>query len=274
MTRLIADWIADMENSAAIWNDELKQLTGIDYIGIGAMVSGCSEESIYDATKCKKAAVIPVTSGQGTILSFSESVAAIVRAMGFDVFVTEGSDVNGLYEAHIKGADVVFMADDDRYIALNIRDGSIGDNNIATAAGYVEVLDQLAEGLAGKRIAVLGYGIIGQLMAEFLTEKGATVAVFDKNYLKKQEVLRDGHQWIKDVKELKMYKYIADGTSEGGWLSDDMMAEEVLIVAPGIPLSLTEEAQKKLKGRYVHDLLEIGTAAMMALAVERKGRVL
>lgn len=267
MTRLITNWISDMEASAAGWNYELKRMTGADYIGIGAMVSGWTEESIREAAECEKVAVVPVTSGLGTISSFAESVAAIVKAMGFVAFVTEGTDVNGIYEAHVKDADIVFMADDDRYIALNIRDGSIGDNNIATASGYVEILNRMAGNIAGRQVAVLGYGIIGQLMAEFLSEKGALIAVFDKNPDKKHSVIKDGYQWIEDAAELREYKYIADGTSEGNWLNEDMLSEDVLIAAPGIPFSLTETAQEKLEGRYIHDLLEIGTAGMLALAI-------
>lgn len=267
MTRLITDWISDMEVRAAVWNEELKRLTGKGYTGIGAMVSGWSEESICEAAECEKVAVVPVTSGLGTISSFAESVKAIVKAMGFEAFVTEGTDVNGIYEAHVKDADIVFMADDDRYIALNIRDGSIGDNNIATASGYVEILNRMAGGVSGQKTAVLGYGIIGQLMAQFLADKGADVAVFDKNPDKKHSVVKDGYQWIENVDELRGYKYIADGTSEGNWLNEDMLSEDVLIAAPGIPFSLTEVAQEKLEGRYIHDLLEIGTAGMLALAI-------
>ena len=48
MTRLITDWICDMENSAAEWDRELKKLTGAGYIEIGSMVSGWSAESISD----------------------------------------------------------------------------------------------------------------------------------------------------------------------------------------------------------------------------------
>lgn len=267
MTRLITDWICDMENSAAGWDRELKKLTGAGYREIGSMVSGWSAESISEAAECEKVAVVPVTSGLGTISTFAEAVAAIVRTMGFETFVTEGTDVNGIYEAHVKDADIVFMADDDRYIALNIRDGSIGDNNIATASGYVEILNKMAGGVSGQKAAVLGYGIIGQLMAQFLADKGADVAVFDKNPDKKQSVVSDGYQWIDDSAELRLYKYIVDGTSEGNWLSEDMLADDVLIAAPGIPFSLTETAQKKLEGRYVHDLLEIGTAGMLGLAI-------
>ncbi len=42
---------------------------------------------------------------------------------------------------------------------------------------------------------------------------------------------------------------------------------DVRIAAPGLPLSLDDEAREALKGQYVHDLLEIGTAGMLGLVI-------
>ncbi|MCB6993576.1 3-methylornithyl-N6-L-lysine dehydrogenase PylD [bacterium 210820-DFI.6.37] len=267
MTRLRDDWISELENTAGLWNEKLCERTGLDFIKIAAAVSGQEDKDIRAASESNTVAVVPITSGQGTISSFAKSVASIVRTMGFKAFVTQTGDVNGIYEAYVKDADILFMADDDRFIALNLRDGSIGDNNIATASGYTEILNKMADGLEGKEVAVLGYGVIGQLMSIFLTEKGAKVAVFDKNVKKKEKVIEAGYKWLETSEALNNYQYIADGTSEGGWLNDEMLHKEALIVAPGIPLSLTETAREKLEGRYIHDLLEIGTVGMLAMAL-------
>ena len=270
MTRLVSEWIMEMEESAADWNDVLKAHISMDFIDLAAKVSGRSRLELEQSSGREKVAVVPITSGLGTIGSFAQSVAAIVRAMGFQSFVTEKTDVDGLYEAYVKDAGFVFMADDDRYIALNRKKGVIGDNNIATASGYSEALLALAgfpDGARGKRIAVLGYGIIGRLMAAYLAGKGAVIYVYDKDLRVKTDAEDAGYRWIDDAEDLRNFKFIADATSEGDWLGVELLHEEAVIAAPGIPLSLTEEAQTKYAGRYIHDLLEIGTAGMLGLAL-------
>jgi pyrrolysine biosynthesis protein PylD len=46
-----------------------------------------------------------------------------------------------------------------------------------------------------------------------------------------------------------------------------MLSPETLIVAPGIPLGLDEEAAEQFKDQLVHDMLDIGTATMLAMAL-------
>ncbi len=267
MTRLKSDWIKELDKTALGWNNTLKERTGLGFAELAACVSDNPLEKILQAAAEYKVYVVPITSGEGIISTFSESVAAIVSAMGFDVSVTAKTDVDGIFEAHMNNADIIFMADDARYIALNLNTGKAGDNNIATAYGFSELLCRMAGEIEGRKTAVLGYGIIGKLMAKYLSDKGADVDVYDKNKDLMHNVTKDGYGWIENADELKKYDYIADGTCTGNWLSKEMLSENVLICAPGIPFSLDEEAQIALKGRYVHDLLEIGTAVMLGMAI-------
>lgn len=267
MTRLKAEWITNIEKQAADWNRSLQRRTGLDYMELAARVSGNSRQNLEQAAEDCRIGIIPITSGLGTIDTFSQSVAAIVRAMGFDTFVTEAPDVDGIYEACRKGADILYMADDNRYLALNIRNGKTGDNNLATARGFAELLCAMAGDLKGQQAAVLGYGIIGQLMAQTLTEKGAKLTVYDKDPSKESLVLADGYKWMNSQEDLKEYRYIADATSQGPWLEADMLHSDVILAAPGIPFSLSETAKQALEGRYIHDLLEIGTVSMLGFAI-------
>ncbi|MGI6767279.1 MAG: 3-methylornithyl-N6-L-lysine dehydrogenase PylD [Lentihominibacter sp.] len=278
MTRLITDWISDMEENAADWNEQLKDYTGMGYIELAAAVSGTDVSDILNASETIAVAAVPVTCGEGVIGNFAESVAAIVRAMGFKAFVTESTDVDGLYEAKVRDAGIVFMADDFRYVALNLINGKMSENNMATAYGYAEIMRNMAGardgGMTGalndKPVAVLGYGIVGQLMAERLASHGARVAVYEKDETKKAQVNSDGYLWI-NRKEIAEYNLVADATCEGGWLSADELHDEssVLIAAPGIPLLLDEESANKLEGRYIHDMLEIGTAVMLGMVMQK-----
>lgn len=271
MTRLVTEWIRELEDTAADRDEELKALTGTGYIRLASLVSGVSEDVLAEASREYKVAVVPVTSGLGEIETFPQSVAAITSAMGFDTFVTEGTDVNGFYEAKCSGADIVYMADDDRYIAVNMRNGNIGENDISTGRGYAELMLQFAAARNKKpetgNTVVLGFGRIGKIMAGYLKEKGIIPAVYDKDKSKKESVLKQGFKWADSIAEIREYLYILDGTSEGSWLSTAVLSDDVLISAPGIPLSLDDDGKQMLEGRYLHDMLETGTAVMLGYAL-------
>lgn len=271
MTRLVTEWIRELEDTAADRDEELKALTGTGYIRLASLVSGVSEDVLAEASREYKVAVVPVTSGFGEIETFPQSVAAITSAMGFDTFVTEGTDVNGFYEAKCSGADIVYMADDDRYIAVNMRNGNIGENDISTGRGYAELMLQFAAARNKKpetgNTVVLGFGRIGKIMAGYLKEKGIIPAVYDKDKSKKESVLKQGFKWADSIAEIREYLYILDGTSEGSWLSTAVLSDDVLISAPGIPLSLDDDGKQMLEGRYLHDMLETGTAVMLGYAL-------
>lgn len=267
MTRLRTEWIAQIQETAVSWDQQLKRDTGMGYLDIAAAVCGRDSGELEELVQKTKAAVVPITCGQGIIDTFSQSAAAVLSAMGAETFVTENTDVNGIYEAAVMGVDVLYMADEDRYLALNIKNGKLGDNNIATANGYAVLLEQMAGGLKGKETAVLGYGIVGRLLCASLKLKGAKVFVYDKSLFYQKDAEAMEYTWIRDISQLKDFKWIADATSEGGWLHSRYLHEEVRIAAPGLPLSLDEEACGRLNGRYVNDMLEIGTAAMLGMAL-------
>ncbi|MEG0830063.1 MAG: 3-methylornithyl-N6-L-lysine dehydrogenase PylD [Anaerovoracaceae bacterium] len=267
MTRLITQWISTMEDTATCWNKTLQEKTGMGYIDLAAKVSGNSKEDIKAASKTCKVAVVPITAGLGTIDTFSKSVAAIPTAMGFETFITTASDVSGILEAYEKNAEIIYMADDDRYIALNIKNNKIGENNFATANGFIEVLEALGGTLSGQDALVLGYGIVGQTMAKALAKKSAKVTVYDKNSRKDLLIKSDGYKVLGSIEAMSSFKYVADATSEGPWITKDMLNEEAVLAAPGIPFSLDGSAKAKFADRYVHDLLEIGTAVMLGLAI-------
>ena len=46
-----------------------------------------------------------------------------------------------------------------------------------------------------------------------------------------------------------------------------MLTPDALIAAPGIPLGLDDETAELFKNQLVHDMLDIGTATMLAMAL-------
>ncbi len=262
MTRLIEDWISSMEEEMSRYDADLKSRIGMSLGELAAKANGLDFEEMRRRLERCSVAVVPVTSGLGVIGTFAESVAAILRAAGAKAFVTAGTDVNGMHEAVERNADILFMADDDRYIALNFKNGKCSDNNQATALGYVTALEAMAGSLCDKNVLVLGCGIVGGKASEILKRKGAIVSVYDKVHEKASGVQAD--VILADSKDMLNFSYIFDATNEGNWLKPGILAYDAYIAAPGVPLSLCDCACRVHDKRLVHDPLQIGTAVMLA----------
>lgn len=261
MTRLKEEWISGIEKDLLAYDQRLLDKIGIDLVGLAAKSVGINANILRKAALDLLVAAVPVRAGQGIIGQFSQSVAAIVGHMGFKVMVTDASDVDGIYEAYSSGADCIMMADDERFIGFNVHTGKLSENNQATAKGYIAALDQMAKGLTGKEVLVLGYGCVGKLMVSMLKDRGAIPAVYEKDQGKLDP---KSPKFIKTKELIKNYSLIIDATNTGGWLSKDLLHEGALISSPGIPLALDREAYIEFESRLIHDWLQLGTGVMMA----------
>jgi 3-methylornithyl-N6-L-lysine dehydrogenase len=141
MTRLIESDIKDITGNLKQLDWKLRFRTGKSLRGVACHALGVQEKSILETIGRVTIAVVPIRCGEGIISGFSQVVAGIVSHIGFKVFVTQSSNVSGLAEAIEHKADVVMMADDDRFIALDILNKRIIDNTPATAKGFVAGLD-------------------------------------------------------------------------------------------------------------------------------------
>ena len=267
MTRLMTKWISGIESEIQDYDENLKKKLGMDLAELAAKTSGINERVFNNKLQNHTVAVVPITAGEGMIGAFSESVAAIAGVMGFNAFVTEKTDVSGISEGILKGADLLIMADDNEYISINVKTGAIGDNNTATARGYITILEKMAGTLKNKDVLVIGCGIVGRKAIDVLKEKGAVVYVYDKNANRLEDLDCEGISVLTDGKDIKNFKYILDATNEGGWLRKDMLADDAVLSAPGVPLSLDEETYCFMHDRVIHDYLQIGTAVMIGLVL-------
>ena len=100
-------------------------------------------------------AVVPITAGKGIIECFAQAVQSIVSYTGFTSFVTHDYDVAGLAEGINRGAKIIFLADDNCFIAINLSSGLVVDNAEATGRGYVAALECLAGELRARRVLVI-----------------------------------------------------------------------------------------------------------------------
>jgi len=265
MSRLQAEWLKNLEQNIAAYEQDLLEKTGLDFPGIAATANGISRDVICKMAHTSGIAVVPVTAGKGEIGGFAESVAAILSQAGFRTRVMPQTDVDGLYSAYTApDIDFVFLADDDTYVGLDLNCRRISENSRATARGFVTVLEAMCpEGLPGKEVLVMGCGKVGTYATEALLERGALPVLFDKTAAAKTLGERLGLPLCSGREEIKRYSYLIDATNEGDWMTPDLLHENAIIVAPGVPLSFTEAAFATHGDRLVHDLLHIGTLTMI-----------
>lgn len=268
MTRLKTEWIDYMLNGMEKYNQALKDKTDMDLGGLIKSTFAIDEDAFAEAKKSNKIAVISITQGQGIIGSFSESVAAIIKSIGFDAEVMEHTDVDGVYDAHLAGRNILFFADDVRYLAINIKTGVAADNNYATAFGFIQVLSAMMKknglDIFKEKILQIGYGIVGKEAEKLLSKKKINFDIYDKDC----QVVKDlPYHKLSGIDEIKEYKYILDFTNEGGWLRKEDLCKDTFYASPGVPYSMNEEAEGCFEDKAIHDNLEIGTAIMLGQTI-------
>ncbi len=266
MTRLIEDWIESISTSMKDYEFDLIKKTGLNLIDLASSASEVPIDKLTITAQNTKVGVIPFTAGLGVIGSFAESVAAVCRSMNFNAFVTEEADASGIYEACLKGAEVLFMADDHNFIALNVKTGVVAENSQATAKGFVAALRETAGGLKDRQVLVIGCGVVGQEALHILKMLGARPVAYDHNTEVLSNMAEKGYETIQNVGQIAGYPLVFDASSSGDWLGTEMLHPDVFIAAPGVPLSLNQEAYERHGVRLIHDYLPIGVATMLALA--------
>jgi pyrrolysine biosynthesis protein PylD len=265
VTRLKKEDIMDIIQKLPAYEAELVRKTGLSLKEIASRSIEDSEEKVRAAIGSHTVAVVPITSGQGVIENFVEAVEGILIHIGVNAFKTRDSDIAGLAEGIEKGADIVFLADDNRFIALNFPLRRIIDNVEATAKGYVSALEAMAGDLSQRQVLVIGgAGRVGWNAILSLKKKGAKVAAFDPNQ-DRMESLVKGHEITveRNLEEaLRRYTVFFDASPSANIIQARHIKPETFIAAPGIPLGLSEEAYCLVKERLIHDVLEIGVATM------------
>jgi 3-methylornithyl-N6-L-lysine dehydrogenase len=268
--RLRAEDVAGMKENLAAYDAGLilKTSLSLKEIALRSMETGWKKS--IKSINSHKIAVIRITSGQGIIENFAEAVKGILVYMGANVYITTESDIAGLAESIENGCDIAFLADDKRFIALNFSLKKVVDNTEATAKGYVFALDAMVKGLKDRDVLVIGgAGRVGWNAVLSLKKKGAQVSVVDPEYERMTPLFkRYGVRVENDLDAaLKRYKLVFDASPAKDIIQSKHITPETFIAAPGIPIGLTEEARFAVKERLIHDMLQIGVATMLVLAV-------
>jgi 3-methylornithyl-N6-L-lysine dehydrogenase len=217
-------------------------------------------------------AAVPVSSGLGCIPFFSQCVEVILRHMGCDAFVTSQPDVKGVQEAIDRGARVLFVADDDRFVALNVFSGACADDDPCTANGYVTALEAAAGGLSGRPVLVLGLGPVGRAASRRLAALGAQVLAVEPDEARAAAAVADfGLTIVSLAGGLGATDLVFDATPVADLIDVDRITAGSLAAVPAVPSGYTAAAQAMLGARHIHEPLAVGVAVMAVEALS--GRV-
>ena len=270
MTRLRKEDIREVGSTLRAYDTGLVRKTGRTLKQIGMQASGLSAEEMENALCSNNVAVVPMTCGQGMIEGFVETVRDILDYLGANVFQTAASDAGGLAEAVGKEADIIFCADDQKFIALHLALKRVIDNADSTARGYVEALECASGNLNGQEVLVIGgAGQVGWNAVLSLEKKGARISIYDIHEDRVASRLR-GHeiQVERDLgKALEKHHLLFDASPAAGFIEVRHIGPQTVIAAPGIPLGLTGEAYLSVQDRLIHDPLQIGVTTMLTEAL-------
>lgn len=262
MTRLVVDDLKTI--SLKKYDEHLHKIIGAGLLKIGETALKIDVDK--NLLKSKKVRVVPITSGEGIISGFSQSVADIIKYIGFeDCTVTEHSDVWGYSEAYNEKADIIFAADDDRFISINTKNREVRDNGYDTGCGYAAALDLACNGIKGKEVLVIGGNFVGTGAVDYLVKNEAKVTLCELDEAKSSKLKKDYPViHLEDClnNALLTHDLILDCTPSKDFISDEYITKNTIISTPGIPLGIERCDVEKKGGILIHDVLEIGVVVM------------
>ncbi|CQR72784.1 3-methylornithyl-N6-L-lysine dehydrogenase PylD [Sporomusa ovata DSM 2662] len=270
MTRLREEDICYVGQRLENYDLQLFQRTGKGLAGIAAHALGKVPEDFAAVRQGISVGIVPIAYGQGIINGFSETLQDIIEFLGFFAFVTESPNISGLGEAISRGAKLIFLADDDKFVALNIASGKVSDNGEATGRGYAAALALMAGSVQGSKVLVIGAGPVGSGAALYLAQQGAQVVVHDPDFGKisqLRELIPGIHVAPKLDTALAECNLVLEATPAEDTIIQQYITGATRVAAPGIPLGLNPMCRELLAEHLVHDVLEIGVATMLFTAL-------
>jgi pyrrolysine biosynthesis protein PylD len=232
-----------------------------------------AERAVFPSFVDVRVAVVPISAGKGFIPGFCEAVASVCSFLGCESFVTQKPDVAGLAAAAERHAHLVLLADDERFVCLDLRSGRLTDNGAATGRGYAAALAAAAEGSAEpgqKRVLVVGLGAVGRAAAQWLVEAGFEVLGFDSDSEAAAKAALDLPLAIPASIDagLETAGLVLDASPARDFLDAPRISGQMVVAAPGMPSGVTAAAAELLGDRFLHEPLALGVATMVCLALE------
>lgn len=269
MTRLCTSQVAGIPFALESLDRSLRAATGEDLQTLAARAAGWTPAEAARKASGTPAAVVPVSAGAGLIRAFPEAVAAVLNHLGFRAWVTAQPDVAGFAAAFQEGAEVLFAADDEAFVAFHLPSRAVAENGAATARGFIEALSAAAalrgRSLAGEQVLVLGLGPVGRECLRALLKRHAEVRIYDRDPRRTAACL-EAHPGIRTSAPLSAAlasaDCIVDATPAEGLIDAGVLRPTALVAAPGVPHGLTAAAADELGDRFIHDVLALGVSVM------------
>jgi pyrrolysine biosynthesis protein PylD len=233
----------------------VRRVTGLDVKEICKALYGTSPS-------CEKVGIVPITSGNGIIGNFSASLHAITQYFGFKSFVTELPDVSGYYEAVQGGAEIILMADDHTFLAHNLKNGKIANNQPCTGIIYAEIASRNLK-TDSNDIVVIGLGKVGFPGAAHLVQKGFRVYGYDADKALLEKAVSNLGIIPFDPSSSRKFSTILEATPCADTIPETILLENCVISTPGIPCAISNELEKKYNVELVMEPLGLGTASML-----------
>lgn len=231
------------------------RVTGFDIKGI------C--KALYGTSSChEKVGIVPITSGNGIIGNFSASLNEITKYFGFESFVTDMPDVSGYYEAVQKGADIILMADDRTFLAHNLKNGKIANNQPCTGVIYAEIASRCQK-TDSKDVLVIGLGKVGFPGAAHFVQKGFKVYGYDADRALLEKAVSNLRIIPLDPTSPRKFSIIFEATPCADTVPEVVLSDNCVISTPGIPCAISDELRKKYNVELIMEPLGIGTASML-----------
>jgi pyrrolysine biosynthesis protein PylD len=276
VTRLTERDVLGLTADLRRFEAQLERVAGLDLFALAQRASGGATEVDRSRLAAARVAVVPISAGLGFIPGFASCVAAIVGHLGCSVEVTPQSDVRGFQYAADSGAELVFAADDYRFVALNLRTGIAVDDDPATADGFCHALDAASGGVRGCGVAVFGLGPVGRAAVRCLDGLGAAVLAVEPDHERALAATAAGLPCtrVSADEALARCRLVVDATPVAGIVDADWVRAECYAAVPGMPSGFTSAAQTALGDRHIHDPLAVGVAVMTvrALSESRESR--
>ena len=276
MTRLTKADVINISAELGTYDKELLKKTGCTLLGIACKAVRVDEIGVANAMGSLTTCVVPMDCGQGTIEGFCDAVKQIVQHLGCKAFITCHPDVYGIAEAFEKKCDIIFLADDYRFVAITRNGGRVVDNTLSSAKGFVAGLSLMMGGLADRRVLVIGCGRVGRYAAFSLIEEGAKVAACDIKSRRVMELAAEADNLyhakiqVEDRLEEISAKYdgLFDATPAAEIIEPQHVNNHTCVSAPGVPHGVCFRALEIIGERFLHDSLQIGVATMLVEAAK------